>query len=310
MTINLKTNLAGLDLKSCIYNASGVNCITKKDLTILANSSTALTLSKSCTMNYRDGNPLPRYYENDVCSINSSGLPNLGYKFYGDIAHELSKTKPYMISVSGLTHDNNIDILNYLGDKEGLSGVELNLSCPNIIGKPQTGYDFKKMDELLRRVSEINLQKKKLGLKLPPYFDISHFNRVADIINNYKIDFITCINSIGNGIVINPETDSVSIKPKNGFGGIGGIVVKPTSLANVRKFYELTKCDIVGCGGVVNGRDVYEHILCGAKAVQVGTQFKREGISVFDRLSQELMEIMSKKGYSCIEDFRGNLNYL
>jgi dihydroorotate dehydrogenase (fumarate) len=66
----------------------------------------------------------------------------------------------------------------------------------------------------------------------------------------------------------------------------------------------------VGCGGVVNGRDVYEHILCGAKAVQVGSQFKREGIEVFDRLSKELMEIIGNKGYSCIEDFRGKLNYL
>ena len=109
----------------------------------------------------------------------------------------------------------------------------------------------------------------------------------------YPITFITCINSIGNGLVINPDTDSVSIKPKYGFGGIGGQCIKPTALANVRKFYELTNCDIVGCGGVVNGRDVYEHILCGAKAVQIGSQFKREGIEVFDRISQELQVIMN-----------------
>ena len=34
-------------------------------------------------------------------------------------------------------------------------------------------------------------------------------------------------------------TEQVVIKPKNGFGGIGGTYVKPTGLANVRKFYEI-----------------------------------------------------------------------
>ena len=27
-----------------------------------------------------------------------------------------------------------------------ISGIELNLSCPNIIGKPQIGYDFQQSD--------------------------------------------------------------------------------------------------------------------------------------------------------------------
>ena len=64
-------------------------------------------------------------------------------------------------------------------------------------------------------------------------------NQQLKLINKYDIDFLTCINSIGNGLVINPETDTVVIKPKNGFGGIGGSCIKATALANVRKFYRV-----------------------------------------------------------------------
>ena len=110
--------------------------------------------------------------------------------------------------------------------------------------------------------------------------------------------------------MINPDTDTVGIKPKYGFGGIGGSVVKSIALSNVQKFFELTHCDIVGCGGVVNGRDVYDLILCGASVVQIGTQLKKEGVGVFDRISRELKEVMRSKGYSKLSEFRGGLKFL
>ncbi len=56
------------------------------------------------------------------------------------------------------------------------------------------------------------------------------------------------------------------IRPKNGFGGIGGEYIKPTALANVHAFYQRLnpEIQIVGTGGVLTGRDAFEHILCGA----------------------------------------------
>lgn len=65
--------------------------------------------------------------------------------------------------------------------------------------------------------------------------------------------------------------------------------------------------DVVGVGGVASGKDAFDMILCGAKAVQVGTCHWTEGPSCFDRISNELEEIMREKGYNCIEDFRGSL---
>jgi dihydroorotate dehydrogenase (fumarate) len=188
-------------------------------------------------------------------------------------------------------------------DFQGL--IELNLSCPNIPGKPQTGYDFERTNEVLKQVS--SFYTKPLGVKLPPYFDMVHFEMMAEILNQYPIQFVTCINSIGNALYIDDET--VVIKPKGGFGGIGGTYVKPTALANVRIFYKLLKKNIsvIGCGGVETGRDVFEHILCGASAVQIGTQLMKEDTRVFSRLISELEEVMNSKGYETLEDFKGKL---
>jgi adenine deaminase len=65
-----------------------------------------------------------------------------------------------------------------------------------------------------------------------------------------------------------------------------------------------------GTGGVVNGSDVFEHILCGASMVQVGTTLQEEGIGAFARLTRELKEIMAAKGYQTLDDFRGRLKTL
>ena len=105
-------------------------------------------------------------------------------------------------------------------------------------------------------------------MKLPPYFDIVHFDQAAAVFNQFPLVFVNCVNSIGNGLYI--EDESVVIKPKNGFGGIGGDYIKPTALANVHAFYQRLKPEIqiIGTGGVKSGRDAFERILCGASMVQ------------------------------------------
>lgn len=308
MSINLSTRVGSLLLDRCLYNASGPRCTTKEDLHALGNSQSSAILCKSATLEERLGNPSPRYVETAWGSINSMGLPNKGYQFYKEIAASLQGyQKPYLMSVAGLSLENNLTMLQALQDNTPVAGIELNLSCPNVPGKPQTGYDFERTKEVLDQVCP--LVQQPLGIKLPPYFDLIHFQQMADIINQYPVQFVTCVNSIGNGLVIDVDQEQVVIKPKQGFGGIGGDYIKPTALANVRQFYLLLRKDIsvIGCGGVKSGQDVFEHILCGASAVQVGTQLMREGMGCFERLEQELKALMTKKGYASIEDFRGKL---
>lgn len=309
----LQTNIKNINLNNCISNASGVYCTNESDLNqLMKNPFTGMCISKSCTLESRIGNPLPRYSDGNHFSINSSGLPNNGYLFYDDYANINNYAKPFFVSVSGMNLANNQTIITKIHSNTNIDGIELNLSCPNIIGKPQIGYEFNDMEDTLRKICELldKNSKQLFGVKLPPYFDISHFNQAAEIINSHPIDFITCINSLGNGLVIDTNSESCVIKPKKGFGGIGGGIIKPIALANVRQFNQLTNCDIIGCGGIETGEDVFQHILCGANSVQIGTQLYKEGLDVFERLTQELKIIMKQKKYTTIKDFKGSLKTL
>lgn len=305
------TKIGDFTFDNCLMNAAGVYCMTREELAEVDASAAGSFVTKTGTLTKRAGNPEPRYADTTLGSINSMGLPNLGYQYYLDYVIELQNqpnSKNHFLSLVGMSPEETHTILKAVqaSDYHGL--VELNLSCPNVPGKPQIAYDFETTEAILTEV--FTYYTKPFGVNLPPYFDIVHFDQAAAVFNKFPLTFVNCINSIGNGLVIDDET--VVIKPKNGFGGIGGDYVKPTALANVHAFYQRLNpsIQIIGTGGVKTGRDAFEHILCGASMVQLGTILHQEGPAVFERITNELKAIMDEKGYKNIEDFRGKLQYM
>lgn len=290
-------------------NASGVHCMTTTELVELEQSNAGAFITKSCTLNERAGNPEPRYFDVPLGSINSMGLPNRGFDYYLDYAlnYEKQQTQPLFFSIAGMSAAENLEMLTMIekGDFQGIT--ELNLSCPNVPGKPQLAYDFEATEDLLQQV--FARFTKPLGIKLPPYFDLAHFDQMAEILNQFPLTYVNSINSIGNGLYIDTQKEAVVIKPKEGFGGLGGEYVKPTALANVRAFYTRLKPEIkiIGTGGIRNGQDAFEHLLCGATMLQIGTELHKEGPKIFDRITKELEQIMTEKGYRTIDEFRGKL---
>lgn len=290
-------------------NASGVHCMTTTELVELEQSNAGAFITKSCTLNERAGNPEPRYFDVPLGSINSMGLPNRGFDYYLDYAlnYEKQQTQPLFFSIAGMSAAENLEMLTMI-EKSDFQGItELNLSCPNVPGKPQLAYDFEATEDLLQQV--FARFTKPLGIKLPPYFDLAHFDQMAEILNQFPLTYVNSINSIGNGLYIDHQKEAVVIKPKEGFGGLGGEYVKPTALANVRAFYTRLKPEIkiIGTGGIRNGQDAFEHLLCGATMLQIGTELHKEGPKIFDRITKELEQIMTEKGYRTIDEFRGKL---
>jgi dihydroorotate dehydrogenase (fumarate) len=277
-------------------------------------------LAKSATAISQTGNPQPRtWHDTDTngASLNSEGLPNLGIGYYLDaktIEEAMgSSEKPYMVSISGNTLEDNLTMLQQiLKSPQKIAAIELNLACPNIIGKPIIGYDFDQMKSVLEQVSKVkNISKLPLGVKLPPYFDGPHFQQAATILNNYAhvVKYVASINTIGNALAVDAISEAPVISAKGGFAGLSGRAVKYTALSNVRQMRSLLddEIDVVGVGGIETGSDAFEMILCGAHAVQVGTCHWKEGPKCFDRICTELRELMASKGYDSIEDFRGKL---
>ncbi|HFC9318437.1 TPA: dihydroorotate oxidase [Enterococcus faecium] len=310
--MSLETTFANHIFANPLMNASGVHCMTTQELDELAHSEAGAFITKSCTINERKGNPEPRYFDVPLGSINSMGLPNLGFSYYLEYALAYEKVQenqnqPLFFSIAGMSVQENLEMLEKI-EKSGFNGItELNLSCPNVPGKPQLAYDFEATYETLKEV--FSIFSKPLGIKLPPYFDFAHFDQMADILNQFPLTYVNAINSVGNGLYIDTEQEAVVIKPKEGFGGIGGEYIKPTALANVRAFYTRLKPEIqiIGTGGIRTGQDAFEHLLCGASMLQIGTELHKEGLEIFSRIIKELTQIMSEKGYTSIDEFKGKL---
>lgn len=307
--MTLETTFFNHTFANPFMNASGVHCMTTTELVELEQSNAGAFITKSCTLNERAGNPEPRYFDVPLGSINSMGLPNRGFDYYLDYAlnYEKQQTQPLFFSIAGMSAAENLEMLTLI-EKSDFQGItELNLSCPNVPGKPQLAYDFEATEDLLQEV--FARFTKPLGIKLPPYFDLAHFDQMAEILNQFPLTYVNSINSIGNGLYIDPQKEAVVIKPKEGFGGLGGEYVKPTALANIRAFYTRLKpkIKIIGTGGIRNGQDAFEHLLCGASMLQIGTELHKEGPKIFDRITKELEQIMTEKGYRTIDAFRGKL---
>lgn len=308
--MNLAADIAGITFPTCIMNAAGARCVTADELEAIGLSRAGAIVTKSMTRDARDGNPTPRYVAFPHVSINSMGLPNLGYQAYVDLIPRLKEfSKPVIASVAGFSPDEFLDIATAI-DAVKPDLCEINLSCPNLEGHPQIGYDFEAAERLLTRIRKV--VNRPMGAKLPPYFDPVHHDKMATTLERCGIDFISVINSVGNGLVIDPETDTVVIKPKGGFGGLGGAIIKPVALANVRAFALKFqgRIPIIGVGGIETGQDIYEHLLAGASAVQIGTALVEEGPSVFARLEQELTTVIGRKGLQSAADAVGRLKEL
>jgi dihydroorotate dehydrogenase (fumarate) len=326
-TPDLSCTIAGVRFPLCIMNASGALCVTREELDALGRSSAGAIVTKSMTLEPRDGNPEPRYFpfspsdqfvrarlpadsHVNTASINSMGLPNLGYQAYAELIPALKTfKKPVIASIAGLCEDDFPEIARTIS-KAGPDLIEVNLSCPNIPGKPQIGYDFEASERLIRKVRAV--VDRPMGVKLPPYFDPAHHAAMAEVLKRAPVDFLSLINSVGNALVIDPERETVMIKPKGGFGGLGGSVIKAVALANVRAFWKALdgRIPIIGVGGVMSGTDVFEHLLAGATAVQVGTALVEEGTGVFERLAAELRAVLIKKKYLSSSAVVGRLKEL
>ncbi|GAX16543.1 dihydroorotate dehydrogenase [Fistulifera solaris] len=315
MTPDVSTTVAGIRLSTCIYNASGPRSGSAEALHKIAQSSAGAVLSKSATLLAQDGNPLPRTWQHNDASLNSEGLPNKGIDYYisdetiSEILQDSSSSKPYMVSLSGKTTADNITMLRRMVGNTKIAAIELNLACPNIIGKPVVGYDVEQMKDILDQVTQI-LNLPPMGIKLPPYLDSVQFQQVATLINQYNwIQFVVSINTLGNATAVSIEAGMPFISSNDGFAGLSGPAVKYTALANVRKLRQLLRptIDVVGVGGIATGRDVLEFLLCGAAAVQVGTQHWSEGPKCFDRLVQELSDCMTELGHESVRSIVGTL---
>ncbi|TID21634.1 Caffeine resistance protein 5 [Venturia nashicola] len=189
--------------------------------------------------------------------------------------------------------------------------MEINLSCPNINGKPPPAYDQASLLEYLIAVREAKNEfgaGVKVGIKTPPYSNPRDFGIVKGALmdsfhGDVPIDFITATNTLGTSLLLQAEvheesgmvagwTPTLSSADKEGIGGLAGSPLHPLALGNVRMLRrildaedELRGISIIGIGGVSDAAGYSRMRSVGAEIVGVGTALGRKGVGIFQRIS-------------------------
>jgi len=283
-----------------IGNASGPRCTTKEELEELFSSDADFVVTKSVTVDRREGNPYPRVahgFLGEISSINSVGLANPGVREMKRILGEIEITKPLVVSIASSPSCPMDVVQQYRKLAEELGEfadvLEVNISCPNL-GKRMISNDPETTSRILEEVAEI-FPPERITVKVPPYSNVPElFQNLVCVLREHRIRAVSAINSLPSCMYIDIEREESLIKPNNGYGGFGGRCILPLVLGEVNRWYR-KGFYVIGVGGISCGADWYRHILAGSSAVQVGTAYLVEGTSVFTRLKTELNEILKRK---------------
>jgi dihydroorotate dehydrogenase (NAD+) catalytic subunit len=222
---------------------------------------------KGTTLKPREGNPQPRLVETASGVLNSVGLENVGVEaVIKEKAPVWAKWQvPVIVNIAGETIDQYEEIAARLEGVAGVSGIEVNISCPNIAsGGMEFGTNPKAAAEVAAAVKAVS--SLPVIVKLSP--NVTDIGEIALAVSEAGADAITLINTVrGMAIDINERRPSLG----NIAGGLSGPAIKPIALYMVYKVAGIVDIPIIGCGGISCADDALEFLMAGASAVQVGT---------------------------------------
>ena len=251
-----------------------------------------------------DGNPPPRLWETEGGMINSVGLQNIGVRaFVRDKLPEVRTIDTAVIAnIFGYAVEDYVEVARVLEDAEGLSGYELNVSCPNT---SHGGIFFSSDPSLLAEVvTEVRrVARRPLIVKLSP--NVTRIDVLARVASEAGADAISLVNTF-----VALAVDARTRRPRlgAGFGGLSGPAIKPIALRMVYEAAQAVMIPVIGLGGIATGMDAAEFLIAGASAVQVGTvNFWDPGAPV--RIARELDSYLEQEKISSVTELVGTLQF-
>ena len=255
---------------------------------------------KGTTLLPRAGNPQPRMVETASGLLNSVGLENVG-------VDALIREKaplwanwqvPVIVNVAGATIDEYAAVAQKLEGVAGISGIELNISCPNVsAGGMELGVE----PELAARVTSAvrSVTSLPLIVKLSP--NVTDIKAIATAVEGAGADAITLINTL-KGMAIDVDRKAPCLG--NVVGGLSGPAVKPVALFMVFEAAKAVSIPLIGCGGIACAEDALEFLMAGATAVQVGTANLSSPSICLDIL-EGIERFMLDRGYGSVVELVG-----
>lgn len=278
---------------NCLMNGAYIGSKSIEDIEAIAASAAGGVVVGSISVRARCPNPGQGYWlhREGFFSLNSYGLPNGGLSYYRERLPRMAELvhgygKPL---IANLVAFGNADYepLIVLADAAGADLIELNLGCPNVweggSQKRIVSYHADMVREVLADVRKCR-RRAKVIVKISPLPPDILDEVTKVIIESGVVTAITATNSYPNAYVTKGARGVA--EPTDRLAGLSGRALKPISLGVVKQLSQILPpyIDIIGCGGVSTAGDVEDYLAAGAKAVQVASALKDEGLSVFAKI--------------------------
>lgn len=263
----LNVKVGGLSLQNPVMTASGtfgygIEFADFVDLNRLGGF-----IVKGTTLLPREGNDYPRMAETAQGMLNCVGLQNKGVDYFCEHIYPEIKdfTTNALVNVSGNTPENYAECAARINELEGIPGIELNISCPNVKnGGMAFGVTCEGAASVVKAVRKV--YDKTLIVKLSP--NVTDIAEIARAVEAEGADSVSLINTLmGMSIDVERRSSRLSI----GTGGLSGPCVKPVALRMVWQVAKAVNIPVVGLGGIMNATDAIEFLMAGATAIEVGT---------------------------------------
>jgi dihydroorotate dehydrogenase (NAD+) catalytic subunit len=303
MKPDLSIDFAGIRLKNPVLTASGTFGYGEEYADFVDLNKLGGVIVKGVSLKPIKGNRSPRIWETPSGMLNAIGLENPGVDVF------LDRKLPYLrqfdtaviVNVFGYSLEEYVAVVERLDGVSGVSGLEVNISCPNVkAGGIMFGTNVKSAFELLSAVRKAT--KLPVIAKLSPNVtDIVQFARAA---RDAGCDGLSLINTL-----LGMAIDVRCRKPRlaNCTGGLSGPAIRPVAVRMVWQAAQAVALPIIGMGGIVSGEDALEFMLAGASAVAVGTANFINPRATLDVIEQMAM-IMREQGINDIRSLVGKVN--
>jgi dihydroorotate dehydrogenase (NAD+) catalytic subunit len=263
----MRVDIGGIEIKNPVMTASGTFGYAGEYVELVDLNRLGAIVVKGLSLEPSTGNPPPRIVETPCGMLNAIGLENVGLAAF--VKEKLPFLRrldtPVFVNIYGRRTEEYAELAARLEDIDGVSGIEVNISCPNVkSGGMAFGAYPESAAEVVRAVRKQTT--KPLMIKLSP--NVTDITKIAKSVEAEGADSISLINTI-TGMAIDIETRRPKIA--NITGGLSGPAIKPVALRMVWQVAQTVNVPVIGIGGIMTANDALEFLIAGAVAVQVGT---------------------------------------
>jgi dihydroorotate dehydrogenase (NAD+) catalytic subunit len=264
---DLRVDIGGLSLRNPVMTASGTFGYGEEFRPFVDLNRLGAIVVKGLSLEPTKGNKPPRISETPCGMLNAIGLENIGIDSFIEKKLPFLKTlsTPTIVNIYGKSIDEYSQLAERVEEIDGISGIEVNISCPNVKkGGIAFGVKPKSAYKVTRAVREKT--SKTLIVKLSP--NVTDISEIAVSAVDAGADSLSLINTItGMSIDINTRRSRLA----NITGGLSGPAIRPIALRMVWQVAQKVKVPVIGIGGIVSAEDAIEFFIAGATAVQIGT---------------------------------------